>query len=53
MARLDKNKFLIGVIGNLVFKNLDGKQIIQSKPDNIKQSRHTKLSGSESRSCSQ
>lgn len=47
MARLDKNKFLSGVIGNLVFRNLDEKQIVQSKPDNIKQSRLTKLSGSE------
>jgi hypothetical protein len=53
MARLDKNKFLSGVIGNLVFRNLDGKQIVQSKPDKIKQSKMTKLSGSEFRSCSQ
>ena len=53
MARLDKNKFLSGVIGNLVFRNLDGKQIVQSKPDKIKQSKLTKLSGSEFRSCSQ
>jgi len=53
MARLDKNKFLSGVIGNLVFRNLDGKQIVQSKPDTIKQSKLTKLSGSEFRSCSQ
>jgi len=53
MARLDKNKFLSGVIGNLVFRNLDGKQIVQSKPDKIKQSTMTKLSGSEFRSCSQ
>jgi hypothetical protein len=53
MARLDKNRFLSGVIGNLVFRNLDGKQIVQSKPDKIKQSTMTKLSGSEFRSCSQ
>lgn len=53
MARLDKNKFLSGVIGNLVFRNLDGKQIVQSKPDGIKQSWLTKLSGSEFRNCSQ
>ena len=53
MARLDKNKFLSGVIGNLVFRNLDGKQIVQSKPESINQSKLTKLSGSEFRKCSQ
>jgi len=53
MARLDKNKFISGVIGNLVFRNLDGKQIVQSKPESIKQSKLTKLSGSEFRNCSQ
>jgi len=44
---------LSGVIGNLVFRNLDGKQIVQSKPEKIKQTAMTKLSGSEFRSCSQ
>ena len=52
MARIDKNKFLSGAIGDLVFRNLDGKQVVQSKPDGVKQSRLTKLSGNEFRNCS-
>lgn len=52
MARVAKNKLLSGAISNLVFRNVDGVQVVQSLPGKIKQTSNTKQSGNEFRSCS-
>jgi len=52
MARIDKKNLLSGALGNLVFRNLDGNQIVQSHPGSVKQTQATKASGSEFRQCS-
>lgn len=52
MARVTKNKLLSGAISNLVFRNVDGLQVVQSLPDKVKQTSRTKESGSEFRTCS-
>lgn len=52
MAQLNKNKSISGTIGNIVFREVDKKQILQAKPGPIKQTQETKASGSEFRQCS-
>lgn len=52
MARINKKNILSGKIGNLVFRNLHGKQIVQAKPEIVNQSKATKLSGAEFTQCS-
>lgn len=52
MARLSKKNIISGTTGNLVFRNLDGKQILQSHPGKIRQTQQTAASGSEFRQCS-
>ena len=52
MARLDNKRNFSGTIGNVVFRTLDGKQIVQSKEAFRKQTPATKISGSEFRQCS-
>ena len=52
MARITKNKSFSGIIGNVVFREVGGKLIAQSKSGPIKQTKATQLSGSEFRQCS-
>lgn len=52
MARIGKKGILSGLVGNLVFRNLDGKQIVQSRPDGVRQTANTKASSGEFRQCS-
>jgi len=52
MGQILKKNFISGMIGNLVFRNLNGKQIVQSHPRKFKQTKATKASGSEFRQCS-
>lgn len=52
MARIGKKGILSGLVGNLVFRNLDGKQIVQSRPDGVRQTANTKASSGEFRHCS-
>ncbi|MGL2966622.1 hypothetical protein [Flavobacterium sp. XGLA_31] len=52
MAQINKHKALSGVIGNLVFRTMAKKQIVQSKPDSVQQTSKTRISGSEFRQCS-
>ncbi|WP_293892212.1 hypothetical protein [Flavobacterium sp.] len=52
MAQLDRSKSITGAIGNIVFKKIGNKQILQSKPDSVKQTKSTKAAGSEFRQCS-
>ena len=52
MARVTKNNFLSGTINNLVFRNLNGVQVVQSKASKVRQTQKTKASGNEFRACS-
>jgi hypothetical protein len=52
MAQLDKSKSINGAIGNVVFKKIGDKQILQSKPESVRQTDRTKAAGSEFRQCS-
>lgn len=52
MGTIIKKNIISGSVGKLVFRNLDGKQIVQSHPEDIKQTKATKASGSEFRQCS-
>jgi hypothetical protein len=52
MARINKKNILSGRIANLVFRNVEGKQIVQSRPENMKQTLATKLSSTEFTQCS-
>jgi len=52
MARINKNNIISGKISQLVFRNIDGKQYVQSQPSAMKQTRNTKLSSSEFIDCS-
>lgn len=52
MARIGKKGILSGLVGNLVFRNLDGQQVVQSRPATIRQTKATKESASEFRQCS-
>lgn len=49
MAQLDKHNRLIGGLGDLVFRQIDGKTIVQLKPgkDGVKQTKRAKLSASD------
>lgn len=47
MARLKNQKIISGLIGNLVFRNLNGMQVVQSHPGKIKQNEATKTSATE------
>ncbi len=53
MATLGNKKTFSGMVGNVVFKNLNGKQIAQSRPARVKQTTATKKSASEFGECSQ
>lgn len=52
MAHIRNKNFISGATGNLVFRNLNGKQIIQSHPGEIRQTRATVASASEFSHCS-
>ena len=52
MARLNNKKAFSGLIGNLVFRTLEGQQIVQSRPNSVKQTSNTKASALEFRHCS-
>lgn len=52
MATLGSKKAFSGLVGNLVFRNVNGKQIVVSRPTNVKQTSATKRSASEFGSCS-
>ncbi len=52
MATSGNRKALTGLIGNVVFRTVNGKAIVQSRPANIKQTTATKKSASEFGSCS-
>lgn len=52
MARLSKKNIISGATGSLVFRNLDGKQILQSHPGKIRQTQQTVASASEFSQCS-
>jgi hypothetical protein len=53
MATLGNKKSFSGMVGNVVFKSLNGQQVVQSRPTNIRQTTATKKSASEFGSCSQ
>lgn len=42
MARVTKNNFLSGTINNLVFRNLNGVQVVQSKASKVRQTQKPK-----------
>lgn len=52
MARLGNKNTISGMVGNLVFRDLDGRQVLQSRPDDVKQSPQTRASSSEFQQCS-
>ena len=52
MSRLSKKNIISGRIGNLVFREFNGKQIVQSRPEEVKQTKATQLSSSEFTQCS-
>lgn len=52
MAQSDSKRNFRGAVGNVVFRTLNGKQIVQSKPGPLRHTAATKLSGSEFRQCS-
>lgn len=52
MATIGNKKIFSGMIGNVVFKNLNGKQIVVSRPAKVKQTTATQKSASEFGSCS-
>lgn len=52
MGQVRSKNLISGGIAHLVFRNLDGRQVVQSKPKRPKQSAATKASGSEFRHCS-
>ncbi len=52
MARINDKRQFRGAIGNVVFKTLDGKEIVQSRPSRLKQTAGTKISSSEFQQCS-
>ena len=52
MATLGNKKSFGGLVGNVVFRYRDGKQIVQSRPTNVKQTVATKNSASEFGKCS-
>lgn len=52
MATLGNKKTFSGMVGNVVFRNVNGRQIVVSRPANVKQTNATKKSASEFGNCS-
>jgi hypothetical protein len=52
MAQLSNSKIISGLVGNVVFQNRNGKQIIKSRPAQMKQTKATKSSAGEFGNCS-
>jgi hypothetical protein len=52
MATLGNKKVFSGMAGNVVFRNLNGKQIVQARPSNVKHSESQKKSAAEFGNCS-
>lgn len=52
MATLGNKKVFSGLAGNVVFRNLNGRQIAQSRPFNVKHSESQKKSAAEFGNCS-
>lgn len=52
MAIINSKNITTGRIGNVIYRSLDGKQIVQIHPGKIKQTKATKISSSEFRQCS-
>ncbi|WNM17930.1 hypothetical protein [Flavobacterium capsici] len=52
MARLGNKKNFKGLVGNVVFREQDGMQIVQSRATNVKQSKATKSCATEFGNCS-
>jgi hypothetical protein len=52
MATLGNKKIFSGTAGNVVYRNLNGRQIVQSRASNVKHSETQKRSASEFGSCS-
>lgn len=52
MGQVNSKNIISGAVANLVFRNLNGKQVVQVHPGKLKQTKATKASGSEFRQCS-
>ncbi|RZK12667.1 MAG: hypothetical protein EOO46_02275 [Flavobacterium sp.] len=52
MGRIIKKNIISGTVGNLVFRNLNGRQIVQMQPQKFKQTKATMASSSEFQQCS-
>ncbi len=52
MARISSKNIATGRVAHLVYRNLNGQQIVQVHPGKLKQTQATKASGSEFRQCS-
>jgi hypothetical protein len=52
MAEIKNQKNISGLVGNLVFQTVNGKQIIRSRPAKVKQTKATKASSGEFGKCS-
>jgi len=52
MGRIISKNIISGGIANLVFRNLHGRQIVQTHPGKVRQTKATKASSSEFRQCS-
>lgn len=52
MATLGNKKTFNGMVGNVVFRTMNNKQIVQSRPSSVKQTTATKKSATEFGSCS-
>lgn len=52
MGQVNSKNIISGAVANLVFRNLNGKQVVQVHPGKLRQTKATKASGSEFRQCS-
>jgi len=52
MANINSKNITTGRIANVIFRSLNGKQIVQAHPGKLKQTKATKASSSEFRQCS-
>lgn len=52
MARISKKNIISGRIGDLVFREFNGKQVVQTRPEEMKQTKATQMSSSEFTRCS-
>ena len=52
MGQIIHKNIISGAVANLVFRNLGGRQIVQSHPGKLKQTKATKASSSEFQQCS-